>query len=98
MENVEDILELRRADRIGGGAYATSWRTEEFKKRLIEVQKQPFTVHDLKITGHDVMEQLRLKPGPEVGEILNQLFAKVENQEIPNDKEILLEKLNDLKK
>ncbi len=98
VENVEDILELRRADRIGGGAYATSWRTEEFKKRLIEVQKQPFTVHDLKITGHDVMEQLRLKPGPEVGEILNQLFAKVENQEIPNDKEILLEKLNDLKK
>ncbi len=97
-ENLEDILDLRRADRIGSGASETSWRTEEFKKRLIEVQKQPFTVHDLKITGHDVMEYLQLKPGPEIGKILYQLFTKVENKEIPNDKEALLNKLSEFKK
>jgi len=96
-ENIDDMLELRRADRIGSGARETSWRTEEFKKRLIEVQKQPFTVHDLKLTGHEVMKELNIKPGPEIGKILNQLFTKVENQEIPNDKEALLQELKNLK-
>ena len=43
-ENVPDMLDLRVGDRLGGGARETSWRLEEFKERLIEVQKQPFTV------------------------------------------------------
>jgi len=97
-ENIEDMLELRRADRIGSGARETSWRTEEFKKRLIEVQKQPFTVRDLKITGYDVMQELGLKPGPKIGEILNELFSKVENRQIPNEKEALLLELKSLNK
>lgn len=92
-ENIEDMLELRRADRIGSGARETSWRTEDFKKRLIEVQKQPFTVHDLKITGHDVMRELNLKAGPKIGKILNELFLKVENKKIPNEKEALIQEL-----
>ena len=66
-----------------------AWRLEEFKKRLIEVQKQPFTVRDLKINGNDVMKELKLKPGPEVGKILNDLFEKVVNKEIENEKEAL---------
>ncbi|MBI4153483.1 CCA tRNA nucleotidyltransferase, partial [Candidatus Woesebacteria bacterium] len=35
-ENIADMLDLRIADRLGGGARETSWRLEEFKKRLIE--------------------------------------------------------------
>lgn len=90
LENMEDMLALRVADRLGGGARETSWRLEEFKKRLIEVQKQPFTVADLKISGFDVMKKLELKPGPEVGKILADLFEKVVNKEIENNKEELL--------
>lgn len=90
-EYMEDMLALRVADRLGGGARETSWRLEEFKKRLIEVQKEPFTVADLKISGFDVMKKLDLKPGPEVGKILNDLFEKVVNKEIENSKEALLE-------
>lgn len=90
LENMEDMLSLRVADRLGGGARETSWRLEEFKKRLIEVQKQPFTVQDLKIDGNDVMKALNLKPGPKVGEILNDLFGKVVNKKIENKKEDLL--------
>jgi len=97
LKNVEDILALRVADRLGGGARETSWRLEEFKKRLIEVQKQPFTVKDLKIDGNDVMKILNLKPGPEVGKILNKLFEEVVEKQIPNEREILLEKLEDFK-
>jgi len=90
LENVEEMLALRVGDRLGGGARETSWRLEEFKKRLIEVQKQPFKISDLKIDGNDVMKKLNLKPGPEVGKILNDLFEKVVEKEINNDRKSLL--------
>jgi len=92
-ENLKDILALRVADRLGGGARETSWRLEEFKKRLIEVQKQPFTVRDLKIDGNDVMKVLRLRSGPAVGKILNDLFEKVVEKKIENKRETLLKAL-----
>ncbi|KKQ92001.1 MAG: tRNA adenylyl-/cytidylyl-transferase [Candidatus Woesebacteria bacterium GW2011_GWA2_40_7] len=99
LENMDDMLALRVADRLGGGARETSWRLEEFKARLIEVQKQPFSIKDLKIDGNDVMKVLRLRSGPEVGKILSDLFEKVVNKEIENNKENLtseLKKFNDL--
>lgn len=93
LENVEDMLALRVGDRLGGGATETSWRLEEFKRRLVEVQKQPFAIKDLKISGRDVMEKLELKPSKKVGEILEKLFNMVVEKEIANDREVLLEKL-----
>jgi putative nucleotidyltransferase with HDIG domain len=96
-ENIQDMLDLRVADRLGGGARETSWRLEEFKSRLIEVQKQPFTVKDLKIDGNDVMKILNIKGSPKVGEILNELFKEVVSKKIPNDKKGLLSRLEELK-
>jgi len=90
LDLIPEMLELRRADRLGSGAKETSWRTEEFKQRLLEVQKQPFSVRDLKISGSDVMKELNIKPGPEVGKVLSELFEKVENKEIENKKSVLL--------
>lgn len=95
-ENIEDMLTLRVADRLGGGAAETSWRLEEFKKRIVEVQKQPFSVRDLKIDGSDVMRELKLKPGPKVGEILGEIYREVVEKKIENNREILLEKLKSL--
>jgi tRNA nucleotidyltransferase (CCA-adding enzyme) len=96
LENMEDMLALRVADRLGGGARETSWRLEEFKVRLVEVQKQPFSVNDLKIDGNDVMKELNLKPGPEVGKILNDLFEKVVEKKIENERESLQKELGKL--
>lgn len=93
LENVEDMLALRVADRLGGGARETSWRLEEFKKRLTEVQKQPFSIRDLKIDGNDVMKILGIKPSPEVGEILEKLFNEVVEKRVENDKNELLKLL-----
>jgi poly(A) polymerase/tRNA nucleotidyltransferase (CCA-adding enzyme) len=90
---MDDMLALRVADRLGGGATETSWRLEEFKKRLIEVQKQPFSIKDLKINGNDVMHELNIKPGPEVGKILDELFNEVVEKKVENEKEVLLSKL-----
>jgi len=93
LENMEDMLSLRVADRLGGGARETSWRLEEFKKRLVEVQKQPFSVNDLKIDGNDVMKTLSISSGPKVGEILQKLFNEVVEKKVKNEKEVLLKKL-----
>lgn len=89
MENLDDILALRVADRLGSGAKLTSWRTELFKKRLVEVQKEPFKVTDLKINGKDVMTVLNIKPGPKVGQVLDSLFEMVEKGELKNKKKDL---------
>jgi len=95
-ENLKDMLDLRVGDRLGGGAKETSWRLEKFKKRLIEVQKQPFSVTDLKITGNDVMKTLGIKPGPLVGKILNQLFKEVVEDKKRNDKKYLLGRIKEI--
>ena len=93
-QNLDEMLALRVADRLGSGAKETSWRLEDFKKRLIEVQKQPFAVADLKIDGNDVMKALNLKPGPKVGEILEKLFEEVVENKTPNERKALLKKLD----
>ncbi len=93
VDYLDEMIALRRADRVGSGAKETSWRWELFKKRLIEVQKQPFTVKDLKIDGKDVMEILKIQPSRKVGEVLNKLFAEVEEDPKLNDRDVLLGKI-----
>jgi len=97
-ENLKDILDLRVGDRLGGGARETSWRLEEFKKRLIVVQQQPFTVADLKVDGHDVMKILDIPPGPRVGQILTILFNEVIENEKPNERVYLLKRVEEIGK
>lgn len=92
-EYIDEMIAMRRADRVGSGARETSWRWELFKKRIIEVQKQPFSVKDLKVDGNDVMEILKLKPSRKVGEILDELFAQVEEDPKLNEREVLLERI-----
>lgn len=97
-ENLNDILAVRTGDRLGSGVPKTSWRTDLFKKRLIEVQKQPFSVADLKVNGADVMKLLKIKPGPKVGQVLIQLFKEVDKNKERNKRKYLLERLVELGK
>lgn len=59
-------------------------------------QDQCFKLSDLKITGNDLINELHLKPGKEIGRILNTLLDAVITEQIPNNKEILLETANDM--
>ena len=97
VKNMGEMIALRRADRVGSGARETSWRWELFKKRVVEVQKQPFTIKDLKVNGKDVMRVLKMKPGRKVGEILEKLFAEVDNDPKLNKRELLIGKIKKLK-
>ncbi len=91
LENINDILDVREADRLGSGARETSWRLEEMKERMVEQLHQPFAITDLEIDGNDLMTELNLKPGPILGKILKELFEKVLDNPELNTKEQLLE-------
>lgn len=69
-----------------------------FKKRIIEVQKHIPSVTDLKVNGKDVMEVLKLGPGPKVGEILEILFEEIIEDPDKNDRERLLARIIELSK
>ncbi|MEA2056375.1 MAG: HDIG domain-containing protein [Patescibacteria group bacterium] len=90
LKNIDDMLAVREADRLGSGSRKTSWRLEELKQRIIEQLNQPFTVTDLVIDGQDLMKALELKPGPIIGNILDQLMEKVLDNPEANTKEKLL--------
>ncbi len=97
-ENLKDMIDLRVGDRLGGGAQETSWRLEEFKRRLIEVQKQPFSITDLKISGNDIMKLLGIDPGPRIGQILETLFNEVVEEKKRNEKKYLLKRIKEIEK
>lgn len=98
VENIQDMIDLRVGDRLGGGLReATSWRLRRFMKMIEEELHPPFSVADLAISGHDVMRELGIKPGPKVGQILAQLFEEVQEEKSKNTKEYLLKRLKDLK-
>lgn len=91
LENIDDILDLREADRLGSGARKTSWRLEELKARMIAQLHQPFAVTDLAINGTDLMSTLGLSPGPMIGQLLQELFEHVMENPEDNQKELLLD-------
>jgi tRNA nucleotidyltransferase (CCA-adding enzyme) len=97
-EYIQDMLDLRTGDRLGSGARETSWRLELFKKRIEEVQQEPFAIKDLKIDGHDVMKILDIKPGPQIGKLLQELFNEVEEKKLPNEREMLLKRVEEIAK
>ncbi len=90
LEHIDDILALREADRLGSGARKTSWRLEEMKERMIEQLQQPLSVTDLAINGTVLMAELKLQPGPIIGQILHTLFEKVLDEPELNTPETLL--------
>lgn len=98
VENVRDMMDLRIGDRLGGGTQtAESWRLKKFKERVAgELAPKPFGVNDLAIDGNDIMRELDLKPGPEVGKILQKVFEEVDEDMSKNNKEYLLQRIKDL--
>ncbi|MBI2032918.1 MAG: HD domain-containing protein [Candidatus Levybacteria bacterium] len=98
IDNVKDMMDLRVGDRLGGGTQtAESWRLKLFKKRVEEqLQPAPFSINDLTIDGNDIMQELSLKPGPKVGEILQKLFVEVDEDLSKNTRDYLLNRLHEL--
>ncbi|MBI2420493.1 MAG: CCA tRNA nucleotidyltransferase [Candidatus Levybacteria bacterium] len=100
VENVKDMMDLRIGDRLGGGTQtAESWRLKLFKTRVEkELSPKPFSMEDMAIDGNDVMRELNLKPGPQIGKILQTLFEEVDEDLSKNNKNYLIKRVHELEK
>lgn len=77
-ENMEDLINLRIADRLGSGCpKAKPYKLRHLEYLINKVSRDPISVSMLKIDGNDVMKILNIPPGPKVGMILNALLAEV---------------------
>jgi len=100
VEHVDELLCLRKADDFAHG-WGSDYgdRIEEFKKRVHdEMRRAPaLSISDLALNGHDVMAITGLTPGPRVGHILNQLLEDVFENPEHNQRETLIDMLNQTK-
>ncbi|MBI2068711.1 MAG: HD domain-containing protein [Candidatus Yanofskybacteria bacterium] len=98
-ENVEDLLKVREADRIGSGRpKAVPYKLRHLKYIIDKVSDDPISAKMLKIDGKDVMKELGVEPGPKVGLILNSLLAEVVENPSKNVREDLMQRIHDLDK
>lgn len=96
-ENVEDLLKLREADRIGSGRpKAVPYKLRHLKYIIDKVSHDPISVKMLKINGNDLMTELGIEPGPKVGLVLNSLLAEVLDDPSRNTTEYLRERAHEL--
>jgi tRNA nucleotidyltransferase (CCA-adding enzyme) len=95
-ENIADMVLLRIADRKGSGSKTTSWRFMELQKRIGEQLFEPMEINDMAVDGRDVMEVLKVSPGPVIGKVLKELFEEVLEDTGKNNKEYLLSRIKEL--
>ena len=97
-ENLRRLIHIKRGDNLA--------QAPEYRHRQAEIDKAEaildkliaedacFSLKQLAVNGRDVM-QLGLK-GPAIGRALDKLLDDVVNGEIPNEREVLLERMKGL--
>jgi len=98
-ENVDDLLKLREADRIGSGTpKAVPYKNRHLLFMIEKVKHDPLSPKMLKVNGNDAMEILKIPAGPKVGQILAILLDEVIENPKRNSIENLKLKIEDLGK
>ena len=98
-ENVEELLQLRMADRIGSGVpKAEPYKLRHLKYIIDKVSQDPISVKMLKINGQDIMKILSLSPGPKVGLLLDILLGYVLIDPEKNEEKFLQKEVKKLGK
>ncbi len=98
-ENINDLMKVREADRIGSGVpKATPYKMRHLQFMIEKVKADPISPKMLKIDGKDLMRALRIAPGPRVGRILSILLEDVVDDPEKNNRAYLecrAQKLNE---
>ncbi len=96
-ENVEDLIKVREADRIGSGVpKARPYKIRHLEFMIDKVSRDPISPKMLKLKGNDVMELLGLEPGPRVGMIINALMNEVLDDPEKNNRDYLEDRARQL--
>jgi putative nucleotidyltransferase with HDIG domain len=94
LEEIPALFALRRADNIGSGARSPRMYALEALWQRVQEQiaaANAFSLKDLAIDGNDIMRELGVPQGPQVGQILSALFERVLDEPELNTREKLLE-------
>ena len=92
-ETFEKLLVLKKADILGQAKVDREKRLGEVDKlgqmlAEFKMEEECFSLKQLKINGNDLIK-MGIKPGKEMGQILNKLFEMVIEEEIENDTQVL---------
>ncbi|KPJ56746.1 hypothetical protein AMJ49_04020 [Parcubacteria bacterium DG_74_2] len=98
-ENIEELLQLRMCDRIGSGCpKAEPYKLRHLKYLIEKLSQDPISVKTLKVSGNDIIEILKIRPGPKIGQILDVLLGYVLADPKKNKKEFLKKEVKKLSK
>ncbi len=89
-ENVDNLMKVREADRIGSGVpKAVPYKLRHLLFMIEKVKHDPLSPKMLSVNGNEVMEILGIGPSPRVGQILAILLEDVLDEPSNNSKENL---------
>ncbi len=98
-ENIDDLVRVREADRIGSGVpKAQPYRLRYLLAMIEKVKTDPISAKMLAINGEDLMKELKIPAGRLIGQIIAVLLEEVLGDPTLNTKEILLKRAADLAK
>jgi poly(A) polymerase/tRNA nucleotidyltransferase (CCA-adding enzyme) len=98
-ENMEELLQVRMADRIGSGCpKAEPYKLRHLRYLIEKVSRDPISVKMLKVNGEDVMRILKISPGPKIGQVLDILLGYVLEDPKKNGREFLEREIEKLGK
>ncbi len=96
-ENIDDLFQVREADRIGSGVpKAVPYKLRHLRFMLDKVKADPISPKMLKVTGEDVMRVLAIPPGALIGQILSILLEEVIEDPERNTADYLEKRMRDL--
>ncbi len=99
LENMQDLIDLRIADRLGSGTpKAKPYKLRHLEYIIEKVSQDPISVKMLKINGNDLQKNLHIPPGPKIGAILEVLLAEAIEDPKLNDSEKLTKRALELDK
>jgi poly(A) polymerase/tRNA nucleotidyltransferase (CCA-adding enzyme) len=97
IEYLDELIQLREADRIGSGVpKAQPYRLRHLLFMIDKVRQDPISPKMLAINGIEIMAALKIQPGPRVGWLQKLLLEEVLQEPAKNTKEYLRERLNQL--
>ncbi|MEK7138113.1 MAG: HD domain-containing protein [Patescibacteria group bacterium] len=98
-ENIDDLIKVREADRIGSGVpKAVPYKIRHLLFMIDKVKSDPISPKMLKVNGADVMEIAKLSPSPKVGYIISILLEEVLDDPEKNTRDHLESRIKELSK
>ena len=97
IENMEELLQLRMCDRIGSGCpKAEPYKLRHLKYLIEKSSQDPISVKTLKVSGEDIIQILKIRPGQKIGQILDVLLGYVLSEPKNNKKQFLKQEIKRL--